>query len=1153
MATRRFAAAVVSGTLVLGSVAGMAGCASTGAPRVAPPAAATRPAVHAEARTPFEQLPPLPALPPATQPTERAVDPETRRHFRSGLSAARTGQYADAILEFKAAIEVDPAYFEARRELGRAALQSGQFDLASSALHEAARLRPRDPQVHYLLGLTAYLREDAEVAMRHLRHALALASRDDDRIKALFYLARVLERQGYCQAAVDVSSRFEALRAAGVTGGQTDTHWRQVMDSQAWRVPMVRGECLRRLGKPREAAQAYEAAIQLAPGRTEVILALAETLIDTGDTGRAVALASEVLAKDPHDSTALAILAGTLAAEGRLAELQDRLLSLVRQDPTDLVLAQRSATIFLKFGRPDAAMQTLLLAHNAADDPAALHEALLQVVFAHPDVPGAVQAMTTLLAQVKPSEQAALLEQRGSVAVNPGLRIDPAKEEELLARTGLDRTRLLSLAVVADAAGKPFLSEKALRRILQQHPDDVPVAVMLAERLIEQCRWQDVIAFVTPLLEKHKQEPAFYRLLGTAHDGLDDLKVAMSHFYEALKRDKRDVQSMWLAAQINDRLGQAEPGVAIYQVIVTLKPDFWPAHLALVRSYLLVGNQPAAVQHARKLKELFPDVPTVHLCMLMAETGKSIPPADRVAPLVATYPDDPAVLRTAAEAFLQEARVPAAIEMLTRLQTRRPDDPEGRLLLATALVRQMDYDLAHDVLRSLLAEHPNRRIWQFAEAELLIQAGRPAEAVPILRQLLDNPWGGEQKQVLLDRLIFALGYTGQYDTAIDRLRQELKQSPRNRTLQTRLLGVLIAADRRDQAIEYLRSWRKVEPNEPLLARLEAQLLDAQGGRQAAATVALRDWPGTPASPATQDGKSASPAETPAGEQADRNLALLAGALPPSDAVAWLTTRAWLNPPPETSPSTDMAETVASLAALVADQGRPAEAIELQRIVPSDDVEDLAQRTQWLFLAGERAQAELLLMPQVEQKNPELHARLKRLMSTYYKRLGLDRLSTEATAAVYRSNKEPTRIGEYANDLAYVWSDSGMNLPEAEDLARMAVASDPTNAAYLDTLGWVYYKLGRFDEAAAWIQRAVAVPSEGSDPVLHDHLGDVLWRLKRYAQAVAAWRKAIELYREELKTDPLRPDLREGLQLAEGKVRSVESRRRPAVAGCVGRE
>jgi tetratricopeptide (TPR) repeat protein len=82
----------------------------------------------------------------------------------------------------------------------------------------------------------------------------------------------------------------------------------------------------------------------------------------------------------------------------------------------------------------------------------------------------------------------------------------------------------------------------------------------------------------------------------------------------------------------------------------------------------------------------------------------------------------------------------------------------------------------------------------------------------------------------------------------------------------------------------------------------------------------------------------------------------------------------------------------------------------------------------------------------------------------------------------------------ANYLGYMWADDGRNLDEALRLISLAVAVDSENSAYLDSLGWVHYRLGDLQQAEYWLQRAIEIG--GDDPTVMSHLGEVL--LKRGA-------------------------------------------------------
>jgi tetratricopeptide (TPR) repeat protein len=85
-----------------------------------------------------------------------------------------------------------------------------------------------------------------------------------------------------------------------------------------------------------------------------------------------------------------------------------------------------------------------------------------------------------------------------------------------------------------------------------------------------------------------------------------------------------------------------------------------------------------------------------------------------------------------------------------------------------------------------------------------------------------------------------------------------------------------------------------------------------------------------------------------------------------------------------------------------------------------------------------------------------------------------------------------------NFVGYVLADHDRELPEARRLIESALEKDPENGAYVDSHGWVLYRLGRLEEARSQLERAVRLTN--GDPVVREHLGDVYRDLKMIAQA-----------------------------------------------------
>lgn len=93
-----------------------------------------------------------------------------------------------------------------------------------------------------------------------------------------------------------------------------------------------------------------------------------------------------------------------------------------------------------------------------------------------------------------------------------------------------------------------------------------------------------------------------------------------------------------------------------------------------------------------------------------------------------------------------------------------------------------------------------------------------------------------------------------------------------------------------------------------------------------------------------------------------------------------------------------------------------------------------------------------------------------------------------------------------NYLGYSWIDQGINLDEGLDMIRKAVELKPNSGFIIDSLGWAYYRLGRYEEAVEELVRAVELMP--SDPVINDHLGDAYWKTGRKLEAVFQWKHAL---------------------------------------------
>ena len=99
-----------------------------------------------------------------------------------------------------------------------------------------------------------------------------------------------------------------------------------------------------------------------------------------------------------------------------------------------------------------------------------------------------------------------------------------------------------------------------------------------------------------------------------------------------------------------------------------------------------------------------------------------------------------------------------------------------------------------------------------------------------------------------------------------------------------------------------------------------------------------------------------------------------------------------------------------------------------------------------------------------------------------------------------------------NYLGYSWVEQEHNLDEAKTMIEKAVELRPDDGYIVDSLGWVAYKLGDFEEAVHQLERAVELVA--GDPIINDHLGDAYWQVGRLHEARFQWRRVLTLEPED---------------------------------------
>jgi len=126
-----------------------------------------------------------------------------------------------------------------------------------------------------------------------------------------------------------------------------------------------------------------------------------------------------------------------------------------------------------------------------------------------------------------------------------------------------------------------------------------------------------------------------------------------------------------------------------------------------------------------------------------------------------------------------------------------------------------------------------------------------------------------------------------------------------------------------------------------------------------------------------------------------------------------------------------------------------------------------------------------------------------------------------------------------NYLGYSWIDMNIHLDEGMTMIKKAVELRPNDGYIVDSLGWAYYKLGKFDKAVDELEHAVELKPE--DATINDHLGDAYWQVGRKLEATYQWNRALANKPEKDQIPVIRAKIENGLPApVDGKPVNIEA-------------
>ncbi|MBW2659221.1 MAG: tetratricopeptide repeat protein [Deltaproteobacteria bacterium] len=467
------------------------------------------------------------------------------------------------------------------------------------------------------------------------------------------------------------------------------------------------------------------------------------------------------------------------------------------------------------------------------------------------------------------------------------------------------------------------------------------------------------------------------------------------------------------------------------------------------------------------------------LLLKMGETEKAISWLQQA---IKDQPDEIPLYLFLANLFIQEENGDEAISLYDTVLKLEPDNEDVLLRLALLYTRQEKYEVAEDILRDLIKRDPDHYFAHYYLARLLKKTARFKEAAVEYEQALTLNWSMD--------LGFELGhfYTAQ-SRSEDALRiytSIIENDPYDERAMLNRIQPLLDLNRNDEALADLKRIRLSSQNKPAIDLITAKILLRKKESDKALKILTA---------LTENRENSEPHYL---------LGLLFFQEKKYDSA--------LHHLRLVKPGNELfEESVYLQTEILKKQSKPEETITLLKKHISNP-----ENRSPLFYAllsslyqgqGQTAEAIALLdgATRIYSENPQIFFEYGLLLE----RNGMTAKAIDSMEKVLELQPDHA---EALNFIGYTWAENNIHLEKALNYIDRAMELKPDNGYITDSLGWVYYRLGKLGKAEKALERAQELNPE--DPHICEHLGDVYSSLGEKARAIQTYEKAYGLFKDE---------------------------------------
>ncbi|MFA6955982.1 MAG: tetratricopeptide repeat protein [Thermoanaerobaculia bacterium] len=589
---------------------------------------------------------------------------------------------------------------------------------------------------------------------------------------------------------------------------------------------------------------------------------------------------------------------------------------------------------------------------------------------------------------------------------------------------------------------------------------------------------------------------AFMEARLAAEDG--DYSRALDLMGELIDKKPNDEVLRYERSDIYASAAKLDKAIAELREAVRLNPKFYEAERLLGR--LLVDTSEGspkkvdeALVHLENAYRLNPgDIGTglaivqIHLSANRPEQAEKF-----LGELAESSPDNRTVNYQYSQMLVKAGKLEAAKPYLERVVTSDPLFGPALFQLIDIYQKDGDWIPAAEALEPVLADDPRNVDLRRRQAYFYLEGGRPEKTAAIVEDILAATPNDDRSRYLYGE---ALSSMGQFEKANEQYRTLLQGKPNDPELLISLGGNQMALGEFADAAKTFR----------VLAELPG--ISNQGRAIAKTQLAAIEHRDGNYEKALADARQVlADAEAPNYQAVAIVLDVLRRDKKPEEAAAFLDA---LN---KRFPEDQLLQVR-----------------QLEYFVRAGRTEDAAKRVKELEAAGPRgalsasqayAAAEdfkgaiVILESQKKAAPDELEVTFQ--LAAMYERAGEFEKSEAAFLEILKKKPDHSPTLNY---LGYMWADRNVNLERAEAMLVQAVSLQPRNGAYVDSLGWAYFRLGKLELARKQLEDAATLVPR--DATIRHHLGDIYAKLGLKDKALAEYKRALDLEPEtdaEIKT------------------------------------